>query len=232
MIRWESTTADSRQTKDQMNSYKQPRCPATAEFIEKKSRFIGHISPIGSEDEALAFVRSIREKHREATHNVYAYRLIDNSICRHSDDGEPSGTAGMPLLDVFVKQEIFNFCCVATRYFGGVLLGAGGLVRAYARCGAEALAASGIIEMREMLLCSVSLPYALYEPVRRLITECRAAIDTTNFGTEIDVGFSIAEEDLPALRSKLDELTAGAISISPGRSVFQAREISATPRRL
>ena len=196
-----------------MELYKLPLRAAEAEFTEKKSRFIGCISPVSSEGEALAFLRSVREKHREATHNVYAYRVRSGGVCRHSDDGEPSGTAGMPLLDVFLKQDIFDFCCVATRYFGGVLLGAGGLVRAYSRCGALALEASGVGFMREVTLCAVVLPYALYEPVKRLIVECGAGIDAEDFAAEVDMRFSLDTEKLPSLRSRFTELTAGGLEI-------------------
>jgi len=193
--------------------YKRPLCIAQAEFIEKKSRFIGHIAPVCSEEEALAFLRSIRENHREANHNVYAYRIKDGGISRHSDDGEPSGTAGMPLLNVFLKQDIFDFCCVATRYFGGVLLGAGGLVRAYARCGAAALEASGVGFVREIALCAVTLPYPQYEAVKRLLTSYGAEITSEDFGAEIKLRFAIVSEELHKLRGNLTELTAGTITV-------------------
>ena len=196
-----------------MESYKLPLCAAQAEFIEKKSRFIGSITPVATESEALSFLRSIREKHREATHNVYAYRLRNGGICRHSDDGEPSGTAGLPLLNVFIKQDIYDFCCVATRYFGGVMLGAGGLVRAYARCGAIALEASGTGIMREMALCSIKLPYAMFEPMKRLILAHDAQTIGEDFGEEIELKISIQKEKLPLLQNAIKELTAGALAL-------------------
>ena len=195
-----------------MESYRLPLRAAETEFKEKKSRFISYIAPVSSEGEALDFLRSIREKHREASHNVYAYRLFGD-VCRHSDYGEPSGTAGMPLLDVFLKRDIFNFCCVATRYFGGIMLGAGGLVRAYARCGAAALEASGIGIMHEMTLCSASLPYSLYEPISRLLITNGAGIDFEDFGAEVMLKFLLAADKLPVLRSKFTELTSGTIGI-------------------
>ena len=196
-----------------MEQYKLPGIAAEAEFTEKKSRFIGYLTPISSESDALSCLRSVRERHREATHNVYAYRLKEGGICRHSDDGEPSGTAGMPLLDVFIKQDIYDFCCVATRYFGGVLLGAGGLVRAYSRCGALALEASGIGIMREMALCSITMAYARYEPVKRLICSHGAELSSEDFGVEVDLKFSLPAEDLPPLQMKITELTAGELEI-------------------
>ena len=196
-----------------MKPYKQPTTAAEAEFIEKKSRFIGYISPVESESAALEFLGSIRAKHREASHNVYAYRLKDGNICRHSDDGEPSGTAGKPLLEVFLKQDIYNFCCVATRYYGGINLGAGGLIRAYARCGVVALEAAGVGIMREVTLCAVTLPYPLYEPTRRYLDNFGAKITFTDFGSEVDLKFSLITEELSALQTGFVELTAGSVNI-------------------
>ena len=193
------------------NSYNLPLAAAEVEFTEKKSRFISSIKPVSSEEEALDFLRTIREKHREATHNVFAYRIFSGGACRHSDDGEPSGTAGMPLLDVFLKRDIYDFCCVATRYFGGIKLGAGGLVRAYARCGSDAMDAAGTGLMREMALCTLDLPYPIYEQVKRLLVTNNIAVTSEDFGTLVTVNFSIIEEELPNLDNKLREMSAGTI---------------------
>jgi len=196
-----------------MEQYKLPLRKAEAGFVEKKSRFISHISPVSSEDEARAFLGSIRVKHREANHNVYAYRIRENNICRFSDDGEPSGTAGMPLLEPFLKQDIHDFCCVATRYFGGTLLGAGGLVRAYARCGAVALEASGIGIMRELVLCAATMPYSQFEAVKRCLIACGADMESEDFGADVALKFSLLPEGLPELQRSIAELTAGSVRI-------------------
>ena len=193
--------------------YKTPLRAAEVEFTEKKSRFISHIAPVSSEVKAIAFLSAIRDTHQDAGHNVYAWRLKQGGLCRHSDDGEPSGTAGMPLLDVFIKQDIYDFCCVATRYFGGILLGAGGLVRAYSRCGTLALEASGVGVMREITQCAVTLPYSLHEPTKRLISACGAVITLELFGTEVEMKFSLPTEEFLAFEGKFTELTAGAFSI-------------------
>jgi len=196
-----------------MKQYKLPLMAAEAEFTEKKSLFICSITPVSSESEARAFLESIRGKHRDANHNVYAYRVKENNVCRHSDDGEPSGTAGMPLLDTFLKQDIYDFCCVATRYFGGVLLGAGGLVRAYSRCGAVALEASGVGCKRELVLCTARLSYALYEVVKRLLSARGVDITNEDFGEDVTLSFSLPAEDLQALRKEITELTAGTVTV-------------------
>jgi len=196
-----------------MEQYKLPLRAAEAEFTEKKSRFIGSVAPVSSESEARRFLDSVRSRHRGANHNVYAYRVRENNICRFSDDGEPSGTAGMPLLDTFLKQDVHDFCCVATRYFGGILLGAGGLVRAYARCGALALEASGVGVMRELALCSAAMQYPLYEAVKRLLLSGGAEIANEDFGAGVAIRFSLPAEDLGALQEKVTELTAGSVRV-------------------
>ena len=197
-----------------MEPYKLPRLAANAEFTEKKSRFISHITPVCSEEEALAFLRSVRASHREANHNVYAYRIKNNGICRYSDDGEPSGTAGMPLLEAFLRQDVYDFCCVATRYFGGILLGGGGLIRAYARCGAIALEASGIGVMREITMCLVSVPYPHYENIKRLLSACNAGNISEDFGVDVTLKFSLPSEEVAALEKRVTEMTAGTLHIN------------------
>ena len=196
-----------------MENYKLPLCIAEAEFTEKKSRFIGKLSPVSSEEEALSFLKSVREAHREASHNVYAYRLKQSNICRHSDDGEPSGSAGMPLLDVFQKQDIYDFCCVATRYYGGINLGVGGLVRAYARCATVTLDASEVGIMQELALCVASMAYPYYEPFRRLLRASNVKMVSEDFGTEVKLRFSLPSGDLQELQNKVTELTAGTVLV-------------------
>ena len=127
-----------------MAEYKTIKKRASDEFIEKKSRFIGYIAPVETEDEAIAFINEIRTKHRDATHNVYAYSLRAGQVKRASDDGEPQGTGGVPMLNVLNGNELVDVCCVVTRYFGGTLLGVGGLVRAYTEGAKIAVAAGGI----------------------------------------------------------------------------------------
>ena len=132
-----------------MTTYLVPAGFGEAEYIEKRSRFIGRVWPVADEAQALEHLREIREQHWDAKHNVYAYIIREGGIMRYSDDGEPGGTSGMPTLNVFRSEEIQNVCCVITRYFGGVLLGSGGLVRAYSNTAKMALDAAGIQKVVE-----------------------------------------------------------------------------------
>lgn len=197
-----------------MKPYKVPFQAAEAEFIERKSRFISNISPVASSDEALSFLADIRAKYPDANHNVYAYHIKDGGLCRFNDDGEPSGTAGKPLLEVFTKQQVFDYCSVATRYFGGIPLGAGGLIRAYARCGVIALEASTIGYMCEMALCKLKLPYPLYEQGKRLMSHFDIGDLNEDFGVDVEIKFSISSVILPQLQAEFTELTHGAVSIT------------------
>ena len=142
--------------------YKTLRRAASDEFIIHKSRFIGYASPAQTEEEALAFLQSIRTKHKDATHNCYAYVIGRNAgVMRYSDDGEPGGTAGLPMMEVLKAQGVVNCCVVVTRYFGGVLLGAGGLVRAYSQGAATALNACGVGVMHPTARYLMEIPYPM-----------------------------------------------------------------------
>lgn len=192
-----------------MNEYKIPAAPGEAELIEKRSRFIGRCVPVNSEAEATGFISEVRAKHRDASHNVYAWRVREGALGRHSDDGEPSGTAGMPLLEVFLKQGLTNFCAVVTRYFGGVLLGAGGLTRAYAKAGALALEVSGVAVMRPWVMGRAVIPYSLYDILLRALEAEGAAGIETAFSEDAAVSFSLPEEKFEPFRAALTDLTSG-----------------------
>ena len=127
-----------------MTEYYVPTAPSETEFVEKRSRFIGRVKPVETEEEARAFVEEVRRRHHDARHNCWCYLLREGNVLRYSDDGEPQGTAGQPMLGVFEKEGVTNLVCVVTRYFGGVLLGAGGLVRAYTQSAKDALDGAGI----------------------------------------------------------------------------------------
>ena len=149
-------------------SYRTIAAPAEDEFIEKKSRFIGYIAPVTTEQEAAAFIESVRARHREARHNCYAYRLRQNNLARFSDDGEPSGTAGRPILEVLQREDLTDVCVVVTRYFGGILLGTGGLARAYTQGCKIAVAAAGVLCMYPAVECTLSADYGFYGKLQNL----------------------------------------------------------------
>nr|MBQ4172288.1 YigZ family protein [Ruminococcus sp.] len=160
-------------------------------------------------------------EHWDARHNVYAYSLREGNIKRYSDDGEPSGTAGMPVLDVIVKNEIYDVCVVVTRYFGGVLLGTGGLVRAYSQGSKIALESGGIVLMQSCSLCGVSCSYNRYGKVSSLVMENGATIDDTIYESDVKIKFHIPPEQLSQLNKKLADATSGEVQAeSDGESYF------------
>ena len=170
-----------------MTEYRTVKAFGSAEFTEKRSRFIGWGQPVQTQEEAVAFVENIRSRHWDATHNVYAYRLRDGQLQRYSDDGEPQGTAGMPVLDVLQKSNLVDVVVVATRYFGGILLGGGGLVRAYSHTSSIAVQAAGIVRMCPCDLMTVSCDYSRYGRLASLIPECGGVIDDTRFTEELSL---------------------------------------------
>ena len=205
-----------------MTSFRVPAGRGIDEFVEKRSRFIGEVRYTPTEEEALAFIAEINEKHKTATHNVYAYSIRSNNIMRYSDNGEPQGTAGMPVLDVFRKEEVFDFCCVVTRYFGGILLGGGGLVRAYSHSAKIALDAAGIAVMRLWRKAEMSVPSNLFEIVQKLITEMGAKNIEADYGAEVTVSFVIPSEDFDALSAKIFDMSAGKVTLSRGEERYMA----------
>ena len=191
--------------------YKTVLSEAADEFVEKRSRFIGYCKPVVTEEEAAAFIAQIRSKHWDARHNVYAYSLRQGNLRRYSDDGEPSGTAGMPVLDVITKGEVTDVCVVVTRYFGGVLLGKGGLVRAYAQGAKIALAAAGVVTMQSCLVCSLQCSYTQYGKVSASVIEAGGVVDDTIYGSDVTLRFHIPPDLLASLNKKLADMTSGEV---------------------
>ena len=200
--------------------YRTVAAEAQDEFIEKRSRFIGYIKPVTREEDAITFIEAIRSKHWNATHNVYAYRLREGGICRYSDDGEPSGTAGQPVLSVLTKGGITDAVIVVTRYFGGILLGAGGLVRAYSHSAALAVEASGPVVMRSCLLCSLTCDYSQYGRIASLIPESGGVIDGSDFTDVVSLRFHMTAEQLERMRPQLADATCGGCSVETGGEDF------------
>lgn len=179
-------------------------------FIEKKSRFIGRIWPVESEEEALARIQEMKKRHYDATHNCWAYILRDGPV-RFSDDGEPGGTAGMPMLQVLQREELYNVVCVVTRYFGGILLGAGGLVRAYTRGAKIAVDAAGKSVKRVWTAFYVPCPYPYYERVKLLIASFGGVVRKTDFGAEVELEVLVPEKSGAPFLDALTELSAGTV---------------------
>ena len=196
-----------------MLEYKTVENAADDFFIEKKSKFIGYVKPVKTQDEALAFISEIKSKHWDATHNVYAYVLRENNIQRYSDDGEPGGTAGVPVLDVILKENVTDVCVVATRYFGGTLLGAGGLVRAYSHTSKIALEAGHIITMAECDVCEISVDYSFYERINILLSDFGANITATDFADNVKITFSVKSSETLPLSEKLTDLSNGKYAV-------------------
>jgi len=205
-----------------MTSYLVPAGFGQAEFNEKHSRFIGRVWPVSSEEEAVSRIRETREKHWDATHNVYAYLLREGNITRFSDDGEPGGTSGMPTLNVFRAAGIENVCCVVTRYFGGVLLGSGGLVRAYSATARLALEAAGVSRMARWQSFTVDCAYGQYEKLRRALEEAGAVVENADFAARVVIAALAEEAAAPPLLERLRDLSAGTAVITAGESRFRA----------
>lgn len=199
---------------------------ASDEFVEKRSRFIGYCKPVKTEQEAIDFINEKRSEHWNATHNVYAYSLREGNIKRYSDDGEPSGTAGMPVLDVIVKNEIFDVVVVVTRYFGGVLLGTGGLVRAYSHGSKIAVEAAKPVIMQNCLVCEARCAYNQYGKVSSLIIGVGAAIDDTVYESDVLVKFHIKPDLLGTLNKKLADATSGEITVEQKDEQYFAVQIN------
>ena len=211
---------------EEMKSYRVPFEAAESEFTEKRSRFIGHIFPAESEQQTQEMIRQIRARYHDARHHCWAYRLYTGGIQRYSDDGEPQGSAGMPILEVLSREEIYNVCCVVTRYFGGILLGTGGLSRAYAKGAKDALAAAGVCTMQSWIPVRLDCSYGLYEQVKRLAAAQDALLTDTEYTEKITLQMLLPQGKEVGLQSQLTELSAGALQLQLQKPVFRpgARE--------
>lgn len=182
-------------------------------FIEKKSEFIGYLCPVQTEEQAVAFIEEIRAMHRKATHNCYAYILRENNAARHSDDGEPGGTAGVPIYEVLRKEGLTDVCCVVTRYFGGVLLGAGGLVRAYTKGAKDAVDAAQIKCMAEAVKLAVTVDYGLYGRLAQVFADFDTRVEDERFADNVRIVLHLRAENSQKLTDKLVDVCNGAVSV-------------------
>ena len=207
-----------------MSEYIIPAGYGEAEYIDKKSRFIGQVQHAESVPEAMAFVEAVRRKHADATHNVWAYVLADGQM-RWSDDGEPGGTSGQPTLNVFRSANVCDVVCVVTRYFGGILLGSGGLVRAYSKAASMAMEAAGRARMAEWQSVAVECSYAHYERLRRLL-EGEGAQDMAGDFAEFVTVTCLLPAGVPEqIGGRITDITAGGARMSVLGSVFRPQRL-------
>ena len=194
----------------ELDEYLVPTGFGEDEFIEKKSRFIGRAWLVETEEEALARIQEMKKKHYDATHNCWAYIIKDGPM-RFSDDGEPGGTAGNPMMQVLQREQLYNVVCVVTRYFGGILLGAGGLVRAYTKGAKIAIDAAGKSMKRVWTVLYIPCPYTFYERVKLEVAAFGGVIRDTQFGAEVELEILVAQPQTDAFIERLTDMTSGTV---------------------
>ncbi len=190
-------------------------------FVEKHSEFIGYICHVETNDEAVEFINRIKAMHRKAKHNVYAYVLREGNTSRYSDDGEPQGTAGVPVLQVLNKNNLTDVCCVVTRYFGGILLGGGGLVRAYSHAAAIAVNAADILNMCECYRCCLKCDYSLYGKISYILPEFEIITQKCDFSDVVELELLVLAEKYDDFYKKLVDTANGAIEITKSELLFE-----------
>ena len=195
-----------------MSDFRVPYQAAETEFTEKRSRFIGHLLPVETEEQAREFIAQMKKKYYDARHNCWCY-LIGRDVLRYGDDGEPQGTAGQPMLNVFQRENVTNVVCVVTRYFGGILLGAGGLTRAYGKSARDALAAAGVTAMGRWTAARCTCPYPLLERVKLVAQATGGTVDGIDYGAEVTLILSLPEDAPRRLQDRLTELSAGRLRL-------------------
>lgn len=195
-----------------MTGYRVPTGAGEVEFTEKRSRFLGHLRPAQSEEEARRFIAEMKREHYDARHNCWCY-IIRGGAERYSDDGEPQGTAGIPMLEVFRREGVSDFVCVVTRYFGGVLLGAGGLLRDYTRSAKDALDAAGISVVRRWLEAELPCSYGAAERLKAEVAAAGGAVAGTEYGAEVVIKALIPGELREAFCARIFDVSGGAVSV-------------------
>lgn len=191
---------------------KRLRNTSKIEFVEKKSVFIGYSTFVENEEQALEIIKQKKKEYADATHNVYAY-MIGENIARYSDDNEPQGTAGMPVLNSIRMSGLTDVLVVVTRYFGGILLGAGGLVRAYSTAASKALEAGGTRVYEEYCEYAVNISYSDYGKFQTELSSFDAIIDNTEFADEVNIDFAIKQEDIDSFSKRITDLFNGKVSL-------------------
>ncbi len=204
-----------------MTEYYVPAGAGESEYVEKRSRFLGHVRPVESEEEAKAFIAAMKKTCYDARHNCSCY-LLKNGVERYSDDGEPQGTAGLPMLEVFRREGVTDLVCVVTRYFGGVLLGAPGLFRAYTKSAKDALDAAGVAVVRRWEETEFTCSYAAAESLRRELAAFDGVATDTRYAADVTVTALVPEEKSAAFAARVLDLSAGAVTVRTVGESFRA----------
>ena len=194
-----------------MTEYYIPTGRGEAELVEKRSRFIGQVWRVDSEAEARARIEEVRRQHYDARHHCWCYRIREEGVERYSDDGEPQGTAGQPMLNVFQRENVTNVVCVVTRYFGGILLGAGGLVRAYTQSAKDALDRTGISVVRRWVALELPCAYAQFEAMRREVLAFGGVVEQVDYAADVLLSVLIPEERSAAFSAHILDVSAGTV---------------------
>ena len=200
------------------DGFRIPFQEAESEFVEKRSRFISRVWRVETEEEAQARIQETKKKYYDARHNCWCY-LLGGSVVRYSDDGEPQGTAGQPMLAVFQREHVTNVLCVVTRYFGGILLGAGGLTRAYSKSARDALAAAGVAAMGLWTAARCTCPYPLLERVKLEVQAVGGTVDAVDYGAEVALTLSLPEDAPQRLQDRLTELSGTELRPGPREDI-------------
>ena len=204
-----------------MTEYYIPSGAGEASFVEKRSEFLGHVRMVETEEEARAFIAEMKKKYHDARHNCWCY-IIKDGPERYSDDGEPQGTAGIPMLEVFRREGITNFVCVVTRYFGGILLGAGGLLRAYTKSAKDALDAAGVSVVRRWVEMDIPCSYAQAEKLRGEVLALSGIVTDMEYAAAVTIKAMVPEEEAQTLAERIFDISAGSVRCIPGGESFRA----------
>lgn len=207
-----------------MAEYLVPGKASETEHTEKRSRFIACVQPVETEEAARDFIAAKKKEHYAARHNCWCY-IIKDGPERYSDDGEPQGTAGQPMLEVFRREGVSNFVCVVTRYFGGVLLGAGGLLRAYTKSARDALDTSGVSVMRRWISAEFCCPYPMAERLKAVAESIGAVCAGTDYGVEVCFNFLVPEAEYEAFAAAVFDSSRGSVSPTETGECFRAASL-------
>ena len=207
-----------------MSDFRVPFGAAETEFTEKRSRFIGHLLPVDSEEQAREFIARIKKKYYDARHNCWCY-LIGSDTLRYGDDGEPQGTAGQPMLNVFRRENVTNVVCVVTRYFGGILLGAGGLVRAYSKSAADAVTKAGMVSYLPGTILDIPMDYSRYGALEGFI-RANAEVRNVAFAQNVVVTAAVEDTNLLKFMKEVTERSDGRCTpVTIGTGYMKKEEI-------